>query len=376
VIRAIHTILVVVCMIAGAILAGAYGVDALSWLARWLAELVPMEKEDLDASLLWVQGPAVRTGLIVGGALAGAVLGAEIGRLLSVIGRRIEQMETEEKINAALAIPLGVLISLVFYPLLLRVPAVGPVLAVLFSVVAVFLVITGVNSVKEGLPWSKSRQAGRRRNMRILDTNVIIDGRVAEIIRTGFLDGQVYIPGFVLDELQTIADSVDSLKRARGRRGLDILASIQKDFAVEVRQHDRLAPESGEGVDARLVRLAKELNCDIITNDYNLSKVAKLEGVRVLNVNDLALALKPNVLPGESLNVTVIREGKERGQGVAYLDDGTMVVIEGGEPHIGETIDVAVTSVIQTVAGKMIFAAPGGEGSRDAQDVRGASGRR
>jgi uncharacterized protein YacL len=170
------------------------------------------------------------------------------------------------------------------------------------------------------------------------------------------MEGQIYIPRFVLEELQLIADSSDQLRRARGRRGLDILNAAQKEFALEIGAQDRGAPDTGEGVDARLVKLAKAIGGDLVTNDYNLNKVAELEGVKVLNVNDLALSLKLSVLPGETLTVTIIREGKEPNQGIGYLNDGTMVVVEGGRKHLNETMDVSVTSVLQTTAGKMIFA--------------------
>jgi len=309
------------------------------------------------------------------GSLTGAIIGSEIAALLARAGRRLEEMETEEKISVFVGLPLGILISLVFYPLLLRIQTVGPILCVLISVVSGFLFVTGINSIKEGLPWSTGRPGRRRSNIRIVDTNVIIDGRIGEIIKTGFLPGQIYVPGFVLDELQAIADSSDALRRQRGRRGLDILNQLQKDGMVEVRIHDRLAPEAADGVDARLVRLARALNCDVLTNDFNLSKVAELQGVRVLNVNDLAVALKPNVLPGEAMEIQVIRDGKEYGQGIGYLEDGTMVVVEDAREEIGHTIPVNVTSVIQTVQGKMIFAAPLREGE-NGNDGRGPSSRR
>lgn len=193
---------------------------------------------------------------------------------------------------------------------------------------------------------------------KILDTNVIIDGRIADVCRTGFMQGPIYVPGFVLDELQHIADSSDSLKRARGRRGLDILNAMQKEFPLIVRSLDHKlgADARNDEVDTKLVKLAKKLGGHIVTNDFNLNKVAALQGVTVLNVNELANALKPVVLPGEEMPVTVIKEGKEQNQGVAYLDDGTMIVIEDGRRHIGEHLAVVVTSVLQTVAGKMIFA--------------------
>jgi uncharacterized protein YacL len=207
------------------------------------------------------------------------------------------------------------------------------------------------------LPSSKLEAAGGPPpgDRIVVDTSVIIDGRVADIAETGFLQGQLIIPRFVLRELQTIADSSDPLKRTRGRRGLDILNRIQKDPHIDVKIHETDFPEISD-VDAKLVRLAKVVDARIFTNDYNLNKVAEFQQVRVLNINDLANALKPVILPGEGMNVRLVREGKEAGQGVAYLDDGTMVVVNNGRDRIGQKLDVTVTSVLQTSAGRMIFA--------------------
>ncbi|GAC1388974.1 MAG: PIN/TRAM domain-containing protein [Vulcanimicrobiaceae bacterium] len=190
---------------------------------------------------------------------------------------------------------------------------------------------------------------------KIVDTSVIIDGRITEIVESGFLEGPLILPRFVLRELQLIADSVDSMKRTRGRRGLEVLSKLQEFTSVEISERDY--PDIlGGAVDAKLVRLAQELGGRLLTNDYNLNKVAHVEGVTVLNINELASAVKPVVLPGEELHVQVIREGKEQHQGVGYLDDGTMIVVENGRRLVGEAVDVAVTSVLQTVAGRMIFA--------------------
>lgn len=191
-------------------------------------------------------------------------------------------------------------------------------------------------------------------SFKILDTSVIIDGRIADIAETGFLDGIVVIPQFVLRELQLVADSADSMKRNRGRRGLDILQRIQKmpELNVQILEDD--FPHLRD-VDMKLIELAKTYDCKIVTNDFNLNKVAQLHGVDVLNINELANALKPIVLPGETMRVFILKEGKEYNQGVAYLDDGTMVVVDNAKKMIGKTIDVSVTSVLQTTAGKMIF---------------------
>lgn len=192
------------------------------------------------------------------------------------------------------------------------------------------------------------------KNYKILDTSVIIDGRIADISETGFLEGILIIPQFILKELQHIADSSDPIKRNRGRRGLEILHKIQKRVDVQVEIHDKDFPKVKE-IDAKLVELGKFLQAKLITNDFNLNKVAELQGVSVLNVNELANALKPVVLPGEVIEVQVLKEGKEYGQGVAYLDDGTMIVIDNAKRLIGKTVNISVTSVLQTTAGRMIF---------------------
>jgi uncharacterized protein YacL len=198
------------------------------------------------------------------------------------------------------------------------------------------------------------RSAGPRRRYKVLDTSVIIDGRIADICETGFMDGTLVVPQFVLKELQLVADSSDSMKRNRGRRGLDILQKIQKMAGVDVTVSDVDFPEIRE-VDLKLIELARTLEGKIVTNDFNLNKVAQLRGVEVLNINELANSLKPVVLPGELMKVFILKEGKEYNQGVAYLDDGTMVVVDNARKAIGKTIDVVVTSVLQTTAGKMIF---------------------
>ncbi len=226
---------------------------------------------------------------------------------------------------------------------------------------------------------------------KFLDTNVIIDGRIADLCRTGFIEGPVYVPSFVLNELQYIADSADSMRRARGRRGLEALNAMRDIALPSNTAHDAngapvqsvvevlsdIPPSVAriETVDAKLVGLAKEMNGSIITNDFNLNRVAELQGIRVLNINQLTLALKPVVLPGEEMTLTIVREGKEVGQGVGYLEDGTMVVVGEGREHIGETCKITISQVIQTVAGKMIFAefkGQRGEGQQGQPIQRGA----
>jgi uncharacterized protein YacL len=192
------------------------------------------------------------------------------------------------------------------------------------------------------------------RSQKILDTSVIIDGRISDICDTAFIEGELVVPQFVLKELQLVADSSESVKRQRGRRGLDVLDHLQKSSQVSVRISERDFPEVSD-VDSKLIELAKQIEAKIITNDFNLNKVAQLQGVPVLNINELANALKPVVLPGETITVFILKEGKEKDQGVAYLDDGTMVVVDNSRRMIGQTVEITVTSVLQTTVGKMIF---------------------
>lgn len=205
------------------------------------------------------------------------------------------------------------------------------------------------------IPYVKFSRQDRGDEVVILDTSVIIDGRIADISQTKFLEGRFIIPRFVLRELQHIADASDSLKRNRGRRGLDILSKMQKMPALDIKIDEEDFPEIAE-VDAKLVKLAKVLEAKIVTNDFNLNKVAQIQGIKVLNINELANALRPVVLPGEMLEIKLVREGKEQNQAVAYLDDGTMVVVEDAQKLIGRTVKVTITSVLQTTAGRMIFA--------------------
>lgn len=321
------------------------------------------------------------------GVLFGAITGPAIAQSIVSAGNAIERMPTKDKIAVGIGTFLGVIVTLPFLLALLRAPVFGVPLSILLGVAFVYLGIRAMMSMKDefrfiGAPVAPTGPDGSELSMdhcKILDTNVIIDGRIAEVCRAKFLEGVIYVPGFVLDELQHIADSSDSLKRARGRRGLDILNSMQKELDLVVRSYDQKLGNDrhSDEVDTRLVKLAKVLNGSIVTNDFNLNKVAALQGVTVLNVNELANALKPVVLPGEEMPVTIIKEGKEQNQGVAYLDDGTMIVVEDGRRRIGDNLDVVVTSVLQTVAGKMIFARiKGANGDDDGHDNgRSASGR-
>ncbi|MCS7065892.1 MAG: hypothetical protein NZL85_06390 [Fimbriimonadales bacterium] len=309
---------------------------------------------DVMLSPLWT-----RIGFTTAGLLLGILVANHGFELLSRVAQHLEEAEPDEKLAIGLGLLSAAIITFALYPLLFALGGarLGWALTLLAFVILVYLSVVSFLSMKEYLPIT-AQMARRSRGIKVLDTSVIIDGRVRDIWRTGFLEGRLYVPGFVLDELQHIADSEDALRRARGRRGLDVLKQLQQEADLEVRTHDRLAPPANDGVDGRLVRLAKALRADIITNDYNLNRVAELQGVRVLNINELAEAVRIHVLPGEELMVTPIREGQEPDQGIAYLEDGTMVVVEGGRAYLNQAIDVVVTSVLQSARGKMLFAEP------------------
>jgi uncharacterized protein YacL len=259
-------------------------------------------------------------------------------------------------IAALLAIPLSRLPALLGEVF----PFIG---VLLFGYIGVAVFISRRNDIFSmfgGRVFSMSDREGRlgdRERVILVDTSVIIDGRVADIAQTGFLVGELLIPRFVLDELQHIADSPDGLRRQRGRRGIEILSELQESNTIPVRISD-IDVEGTREVDSKLVILARQLNCPILTNDYNLNRVAEIQGVPVLNINELANSVKAVLLPGESVQVKIIQEGKERGQGVGYLSDGTMVVVEDGKEYMNEDISSTVTKVLQTAAGRMIFARP------------------
>lgn len=289
----------------------------------------------------------------------------------NLVERELQKIPTSIILVGSIGLIIGLMIAYLISQLLINIPIpfLGNILSILLYIFLGYLGISlatkKINDISNLANIFKRSQekdkAGAKENYlyqpKILDTSVIIDGRIADICKTGFIEGPLIIPEFVLEELRHIADSSDTLKRNRGRRGLDILNKIQKELAMEVKIVDTDFEDINE-VDSKLVRLGQIMDGKIITNDYNLNKVAELQGVPVLNINELANALKPIVLPGEEMVVQVIKEGKEMGQGVAYLDDGTMIVVEGGKKHIGETMDVLVTSVLQTAAGRMIFAKP------------------
>jgi uncharacterized protein YacL len=300
--------------------------------------------------------------LIVLGILVGFLIASVAFRHLVQFGDRLSRMSSTDKIAVLLGLIIGLMVSLVLLPNILQyIHGPGPIVGIITAGVIVYLSIWAMMSMKDELKSyfpgvSKSGELERAyQKPKLLDTNVIIDGRIADICKTGFIEGQILVPSFIVEELQHIADCADNLKRARGRRGLEILTQMRKEMGLAVKQVDPVDPANAEEVDVRLVKLAKEIDASIVTNDYNLNKVAEIHGVTVLNINELANALKPVVLPGEEMSVTIIKEGKEPQQGIGYLDDGTMVVVESGRDHIGETVDVVVTSVLQTIAGRMIF---------------------
>lgn len=274
-----------------------------------------------------------------------------------------------DTIFASVGLIIGLVIAfLIGYAFnLMKIPGLNTVLPIVLTLLFGYLGIqVGLKKRNEILTLFNSKKKKHAeeeiekidtRVYKILDTSVIIDGRIADICQTGFLEGTIVIPQFVLEELQHIADSSDILKRNRGRRGLDILNRIQKELPVNVEMYEGDFDDIQE-VDSKLVKLAKVMGGVVVTNDFNLNKVCEFQKVPVLNINDLANAVKPVVLPGEEMNVQVIKDGKEQNQGVAYLDDGTMIVVEGGREYIGKNIDVIVTSVLQTSAGRMIFAKP------------------
>ena len=293
--------------------------------------------------------------------LLGYVLGGLVGRWLServkALDRAADRRSAAELVVASLSLVVGLLVALLAGLLVARLPKVGIYLAVVVALVVAY-VFSRIGARKHvdilRLVGIRPRQQLPPVPPRLIDTSAIIDGRLIDVVKTNFLSGQMVVPTFVLDELQRVADSSDPLKRARGRRGLELVeelkASANGGFMVRERDYDDL-----EGVDSKLVRLAQELGAEIITTDFNLNKVASIQGVEVLNLNDLANALKPAVLPGEALKVKVIREGREYEQGVGYLADGTMIVVEGGKGLVGHEVDVEVTSVLQSSSGKMIF---------------------
>ncbi len=322
----------------------------------------------IGSLILSVSGLELKTGIIIiiGVLLAGAIFALQLGA---------EKFSIKAFSVLMIGLVIGVLMSFLIRAILSGLPdttfgdtpeqvqKVAPkfinwawgISLILFTYLGVVVANRGTSQLSMFAPPDESRSGAKGRSQVIVDTSVIIDGRLADVCATGFIEGQLIIPRFVLKELQTIADSSDHLKRARGRRGLDMLNRIQNDPNIEVSISEADFPEARD-VDSKLVKLAQELDAKVFTNDYNLNKVAQFQQLQVLNINDLANALKPVILPGEVMTVRIVREGKEFGQGVAYLDDGTMVVVNNGRDKIGQKLVVSVTSVLQKPAGRMIFA--------------------
>lgn len=318
-----------------------------------------------------------KLGIVLAGTIGGFFFGRFVlGNCWSRWEQRVHNASLPELLTGAAGLLFGLLVSgLILFALpvgkLPELPGVLLALAVVVMTTGIMVKIAWVKreeiSSSFGLRGEcleaaclKENRGGNRPSYKLLDTSAVIDGRIADICRTGFLEGNLIVPGFVLAELQKIADSSDSIKRNRGRRGLDILNKMQKEPNISIRIYDKDFEELSD-VDIKIVRLAKMMDARVITNDYNLNKVAELYGVQVLNINELANAIKPVALPGEEILVHVIKDGKEHGQGIAYLEDGTMIVVDGGRRYIGEEIHVIVTSVLQTAAGRMIFAKPKAE---------------
>ncbi len=340
----------------------------------WGTSIGQLANANPSANTFTVEQYAFTIGLV--GALAGLILTPFITtRPIRALRSLMSRVPVQSLFAALVGLVVGLIVAaLLAFPLSLLPSPFGDVLPFLgvllfgYLGVAVFVMrqhdlfsifssISGRSGGSKeddaspsGASWAEGRTI-------LLDTSVIIDGRIADIARTGFLPGSLLIPRFVLNELQYIADSPDSLRRQRGRRGMEVLSSLQREPAIPVRISD-IDVEGVREVDDKLVILARQLRCPVLTNDFNLNRVAELQGVTVLNVNELANAVKSVMLPGELLRIRVIQEGKEYGQGVGYMDDGTMVVIESGREHMDHEIDVVVTKVLQTAAGRMIFARP------------------
>jgi len=307
-------------------------------------------------------------------------VGVVLGLAIVLFEMRLRQVSLKRLIGAAIGSILGIIGAFLFSLVIRNSISNGSTQSFLMLTIMLFMAYVGlIVGANKGDLLNLSALGGifggekqTKKSQKILDTSVIIDGRIADIAETGFLDGVLVIPQFVLRELQLVADSADPLKRNRGRRGLDILQRIQKIATIQVQIVEDDYPAIRE-VDLKLIELAKEIEAKIITNDFNLNKVAQLQGVEVLNINELANALKPIVLPGEAMRVFILKEGKEYNQGVAYLDDGTMVVVDNARKMIGKTVDVAVTSVLQTTAGKMIFGKFDERGVASVQPARPAA---
>jgi uncharacterized protein YacL len=311
---------------------------------------------------------AVAFGMV--GMVAGLVLTPYLTtRPVRTIRKALAQVSARSLFAGLAGLVISLIVSaLLAFPLSLLAEPFGQVLPIAVAVVMCYLGVSIFSSRQNDIfqVWSSLSSRGnaggttvdgKTSRVILMDTSVIIDGRVTDIARTGFLSGELLIPRFVLNELQYIADSSDNLRRQRGRRGLEVLSQLQKDPAISVRISD-IDVEGTNAVDDKLIILARQMRAPVLTNDFNLNRVAEIQGVTILNINELANAVKAVYLPGENLNVRVIQEGREHGQGIGYLDDGTMVVVQDGNENIGEEINTVVTKVLQTAAGRMIFSKP------------------
>ena len=401
--KAIRFLITLTCAIVG----GA----ALKQLSPLLLTYINLEFFQADTGIFRLTLASLSC--ILAGALAGGLGGwfvspyliGKLGKFTAFVEKQLSKMPINDVIAGAVGLAIGLIIANLLGNAFARIPIVGDYIPVIFSIVLGYLGVritikkrkeltgsfdfiphvlkdvlrsreaekvlkenhdvnkTSTPPAQENPPAERAKvnlvklKEHKNKNYKLLDTNVIIDGRIADICKTGFLEGTLLIPVFVLEELQHIADSSDTLRRVRGRRGLDVLQKIRTDSGLEV-EIMNVDFDDIQEVDSKLVRLAQKLGGKIITNDFNLNKVAQLRGVAVLNINDLSNAVKPVVIPGETMRVQVVKDGKEPGQGVAYLDDGTMIVIENGHRYLSRTISVEVTSALQTSAGRMIFAKP------------------
>lgn len=343
-----------------------------------IAALFFVDKASLPFSIWWIVGIGV----------GGAVLAFVITPYITVVPYRwMREAAASDLVAAVIGLIIGLIISFLIAIPLANLPGIfGRMLPFVGTVVCgglgVALAVQRKNDLSHLMQASFASRRARDREREeerqkekekesdkehasqlqpvtqiLLDTSAIIDGRIADISQTGFVSGALLVPRFVLNELQRIADSADTMRRNRGRRGLEMLNRLQKDTTVPIEITDADVEDVVE-VDGKLVKMARTLHCPIITNDFNLNRVAELQGVKVLNINELANAVKPVLLPGEDIFIKIMQDGKELGQGVGYLDDGTMIVVEGGRQFMGMTIEVSVTRVLQTVAGRMIFAHP------------------
>lgn len=338
----------------------------VKWVVRVLGLLVLAavgwsigQSIDLQLPLPYIQLRHILAGI-------GALLGFFVIEHLTLwplirLQREMRRVPIQSLLGATIGLAVGLLLSMPlayaaqFLPLSLG-NVVPVIIAIALGYLGIMVGLTRHRDMAALLP-NRRQPARVKSDYILLDTSVIIDGRIADVAQTGFVQGVLMVPRFVLNELQHIADSADTLRRNRGRRGLDILNKLQKNDRVPIEIAD-VEVEEARDVDSKLVQLARRMGSPVLTNDYNLNRVAELQGVRVLNINELANAVKTVVLPGEAMKVRIIQEGKELGQGVGYLPDGTMIVVENGRRYLNNTLDVTVTRVLQTVQGRMIFAAP------------------